>query len=61
MPPVHHQPHQTHHQAHSADNLTSMDRPHMNSLATRIHNPKMAAAAAIGIVLALLIVVIVVI
>jgi len=30
-PPVHHQPHQTHHQVHPADNLTSMDRPHMSA------------------------------
>jgi hypothetical protein len=61
MPPVHHQPHQAHHQVHPADNLTSMDRPHMSALATRIRNPKMAAVTAIGVVLALLILVIVVI
>ena len=57
MPPAHHQPHQV----HPADNLTSMDRPHMSALATRIRSPKMAAATAIGVVLALLILVIVVI
>ena len=58
MPPAHHQPH---HQVHSADNLTSMDRPHMSALATRFRNPKMAALTTIGVVLALLILLIVVI
>jgi|HubBroStandDraft_6_1064221.scaffolds.fasta_scaffold282703_2 phosphatidylethanolamine-binding protein (PEBP) family uncharacterized protein len=56
MPPAHHQPHQVHHQVHSADAWTSSDsRPHMNALATRIRNRKMAATTAIGVVLALLI------
>ena len=59
MPPAHHQPHQTHHQVHPADNLTSMDRPHMSALATRIRNPKIAALTTIGVVLALLILLIV--
>ena len=60
MPPAHHQPHQVHHQVHSADNWTSMDaRPHSNSLATRIRNPKLAAVAAIGVVLTLLILLVV--
>ena len=60
MPPVHHQPHQAHRQVHPADNWTATDaRPHMNALATRIRSPKMAAAAAIGVVLALLILLIV--
>jgi hypothetical protein len=55
MPPVHHQPHPTHHhEVHNAD-WTSSDRPHIGALATRIRSPKMAAATAIGVVLALLI------
>jgi hypothetical protein len=55
MPPIHHQPHQVHHQLHPADDWTASDRPHTSALATRIHSPKLAAATAIGVVLALLI------
>jgi hypothetical protein len=54
MPPVHHQPHQHQHELHTTD-WTSSDRPRISALATRIGNPKMAAATAIGVVLALLI------
>jgi len=55
MPPIHHQPHQVHHQVHPADDWTSSDsRPHSNALAMRIRNPRTAATAA-GVVLALLI------
>jgi hypothetical protein len=55
MPPIHHQSHQVHQHVHDPDVWTASDRPHTSALATRMHSPKMAAATAIGVVLALLI------